>query len=166
ITPFQAFPTKDNWIVIGMGGGTNRWPLFCALIDRVALMDDERFQTGFSRTQHVEELEPLISEALKRKTTAEWMVEFEGIGLPCAPINTIDQAAADPQIAAREMIVDIPAGNGRQMRLVNTPIKMSRTVCSIEQGAPDLGEHTREVIALLLGLSDEEIDALEVEEII
>src|SRR4030042_1078369 len=83
-TPFQAFPTKDGHIVLALSWGLeDQWALFCAKIDRVDLIDDERFETGPLRTQHPSELEPILIEALRTKTTAEWIREFEEIDMPC-----------------------------------------------------------------------------------
>ena len=166
ITPFQAFPTKDRGIVIAMGGGYSRWDLFCAAIDRIDLIDDERFQSNVLRNNHVAELEPIISEALLRKTTDEWMVEFEAIGLSCSRINSLVEAAEDPQILSRQMFAEVPVEGVGTMRIVNTPIKMSRTPCSVEKRAPNLGEDTREWLMEFLDLSESEVDALVMEEVI
>ncbi|MDO8673527.1 MAG: CoA transferase, partial [Dehalococcoidia bacterium] len=65
-----------------------------------------------------------------------------------------------------QMIAEVQAGDGKRMRLVNTPIKMSRTPCTVEQGPPDLGEHSREIISSLLGLSEADLDELERAEVI
>ena len=76
-TPFQAFETKDDYIVIAMvGGARNQWPLFCAIIGHLELMDDEKYQTGASRTEHYDELAPILNEVLKTKTTDEWIKEL------------------------------------------------------------------------------------------
>lgn len=159
VTPFQAFPTKDGYIVVAILG--DQWPLFCAAIDRVDLIDDERFQTGFSRTQHYQELEPILTEAMKQKTTREWLEELEQMQIPCGPINTIDQVAQDPQILAREMIVKVPHPGIGEVRVTNTPVKLSRTPGRVERTCPELGEHTREVLTTLLGMREEELLELE-----
>ena len=166
-TPFQAFPTKDGHIVLALSWGVeDQWALFCAKLDRVDLIDDERFETGPLRTQHHSELEPILMEALKTKTTAEWIVEFEEIDMPCGPVNTIDKVAADPQIKAREMLVELAHPQVGSFIVPNTPIKLSRTPGRVDKPAPELGEHTAEILSRWLGMAEEEIEALKRENII
>ena len=143
VSPFAAFPTKDGYIAIAPRGGANdQWPLFSSAIGRIDLMDDERFQTGWSRTQNYAVLEPILNEAMKTKTTAEWMKEFEQLGIPCGPVNRVDQVVNDPQIKAREMIQEIDDPKFGKFKVVNTPFKFSRTPSKPQGYAPDLGEHT------------------------
>jgi len=161
-TPFQAFQTNDGYIVLALVGGTrNQWQLFCAIIDRLDLMDDERYKTGESRTQHYEELEPILSEIMKTKTTGQWIKELTEVGIPCGPINNIDQVAIHPQILAREMVKEVSHPRLGKVNLINSPIKLSRTPTGIEQASPDLGQDTRQVLTELLEMSEEEIDQLE-----
>ncbi|MFC1893712.1 CaiB/BaiF CoA transferase family protein [Chloroflexota bacterium] len=161
MTPFQAFQTKDGYIAVAPRGGTkDQWPLFCAAIDRIDIMDDPRFQDGWLRTQHYEELKPIFTEAMKTKTTAEWIEELESANIPCGPVNTIDQVAGDPQIAARDMVITVHHPEAGDFKVANTPFKFSRTPCLVERASPDLGEHTEEVLNNLLGITKEEINRL------
>jgi len=160
-TPFQAFPTRDGYIVLALSWGVeNQWELFCATIGRPDLIDDHRFDTGPLRTEHHAELEPILIEAMKKKTTAEWVREFDAIGLPCGPLNNVAQAAALPQVKAREMLVEVEHRRIGRFPLPNTPVKLSRTPGGVRGPSPDLGQHTDEVLHDLLGLSDEEIARL------
>ncbi len=160
-TPFQAFETKDGYIVIAMvGGARNQWPLFCAIIGRIDLMDDERYQTGASRTEHYDELELILNEVLKTKTTDEWIKELTEVGIPCGPINNIAEVAASPQVAHRNMIIEVPHPKLGKVKLINTPVKLSRTSGSVDSSAPELGQDTRVILSELLGMSDEEINGL------
>jgi CoA:oxalate CoA-transferase len=160
-TPFQAFETKDGYIVVAMVGGVrNQWPLFCAVIGRLDLMDDERYQTGALRTQHYNELEPILSEVMKTKTTDEWIEQLSEVGIPCGPINSIDQVASHPQVLAREMIVEVPHPKLGKVKLINSPIKLSRTPAKVEKASPDLGQDTRHLLAELLDMSEDEIEKL------
>lgn len=160
-TPFQVFPTKDSYMAVAtMGGVKDQWPLFCATIGRLDIIDDERFQTGWLRTQNYEVLEPILNEAMKARTTEEWVKEFEAIGIPCGPVNSIDRVAADPQVADRKMIVEVHHAKAGDFRLVNTPIRLSRTPCNVRRACPDLGEHTEEVLVTLLAMSAQEVDRL------
>jgi len=160
-TPFQIFPTKDSYIAVAtMGGAQDQWPVFCSLIGRLDIIDDDRFQTGWLRTQNYAMLEPILNDAMKTRTTGEWLAEFEAVSIPCGPVNSVAQAAADPQVAARDMIINVHHHKSGDFRVVNTPVKLSRTPCKVEDGAPELGEHTGRVLKEVLGLSEQEITQL------
>jgi CoA:oxalate CoA-transferase len=162
ITPFQAFQTRDSYITVALRGGIkDQWPLFCAAIDRIDIIDDPRFKDGWLRTQNYEALEPILTDAMKSRTTREWVEELEQAGIPCGPVNTIEQVASDPQIAARDMIIDVRHPEAGKFRVVNTPFKFSRTPYKVERASPDLGEHTQDVLSQLLGMTHEEISRLE-----
>jgi CoA:oxalate CoA-transferase len=160
-TPFQAFPTSDGWIVLALSWGVeNQWELLCATIGRVDLIDHPRFDTPALRTEHHAELEPILNEAMRQKTTSEWLREFDAIGLPCGPLNNIAQAAEYPQVLARRMLVDVEHPRIGRLKLPDTPVKLSRTPGGIKGPSPALGQDTYEVLSSLLGLSTKELDEL------
>jgi len=160
-TPFQAFPTADGYIVIAIApGAENQWEVFCATIERPDLIDDPRFTTPGLRTKNHAELEPLLNEALRRRTTAAWLREFDAIGLPSGALNDIPAAAKQPQVEAREMLRDVEHPAGFSLRVADTPLKLSRTPGGIQGPPPALGGDTDDVLRELLGLADDEIAAL------
>jgi len=157
-TPFQAFPTKDGWIVLALSWGVpNQWELLCATLGRTDLIDDPRFDTPALRTEHHAELEPMLNEALSRRTSEEWLRDFDAIGLPCGPLNDIPQAAVHPQVKARDMLKEVAHPSGFSLKVANSPLRLSRTPAAIQGPPPALGEHTDEVLASLVGLSAREI---------
>jgi len=161
IAPFQAFQTKDGYIAVALRGGVkDQWPLFCAVIDRLDIMDDPRFSNGWLRLQNYEVLEPVLSDAMRARTTREWVKELEQVGIPCGPVNTVAQVADDPQIAARDMIIDVHHPGEGSFKVVNTPFKFSRTPYNVERASPDLGEHTQDILTQLLGMTQDEISEL------
>ncbi|MGD0795454.1 MAG: CaiB/BaiF CoA-transferase family protein [Dehalococcoidales bacterium] len=161
MTPFQAFQTRDGYIAMALRGGANdQWPLFCAAIDRVDIIDDPRFIDGWSRTQNFNILEPILTAVFKTRTTGAWLEELDKAGIPCGPVNNIAQVAADPQITARDMIVNIHHPEAGDFKVVNSPFKFSRTPCKADGFSPELGENTREVLQGLLKMSPEEIKRL------
>jgi crotonobetainyl-CoA:carnitine CoA-transferase CaiB-like acyl-CoA transferase len=129
-------------------------------IGRPELIDDPRFDTGPLRTEHHAELEPILIEAMKQRSTAEWVREFDAIGLPCGPLNNVAEVAELPQVRAREMLVEVEHPRIGRFKLPNTPVKLSRTPGGVRGPSPDLGQHTDEVLRELLDLSSEEIDSL------
>lgn len=166
-TPFQAFKTSDGWLVVAIVGGTaDQWPLFCAVIDRIDLLDDPNYGTGWQRTQHYSALEPELSAAFVKRTTKNWLEVLEAAAIPCGPVNTIDKVAADPQIAARGMIRNVPVPGNGTVRMIDTPLRLSRTPASAKGLAPELGEHTTEILQKELGLTVDEVDALKRDRIV
>ncbi len=166
-TPFQAFETKDGHVVVAiMGGSTDQWPLFCAAIEHVDLMDDPRYTTGWSRTQHYDELIPVIEEAMKQKTTAEWVEILGEMGVPAGPVQNIAQVAADPQVNHRRMFVELDHPALGKVKFTGNPIKMSRTPSEPSRLPPMLGEHTRDVLRDVLGIDDTQAAELESEGVV
>jgi CoA:oxalate CoA-transferase len=160
-TPFQAFPTQDGWIVIALYWGVeNQWELFCVTIGKPELIQDARFTTPGLRTRHHADLEPVLNDALRQKTTKQWLAEFDSIGLPCGPLNDVPSAAVHPQVQAREMLRDVEHPSGISLRITDTPLKLSRTPGGIQGPPPAIGEHTDEVLNQLLDSTREELAGL------
>ena len=91
---------------------------------------------------------------------------LEEAGIPCAPINTVDRVLKDPQIKARDMIVEVEHPVAGKMHVPGVPIKMYKTPGSVDTPAPLLGQHTEEILKELLGLSKEEVDALRAKDVL
>lgn len=164
IAPFEAFEVKDGYIVLGVG--TKHWERFCKMLGRDDLLHDPRFATNALRTEHYMVLKPILAEILRTRTVAEWLRDMERAGIPCGPINAVDQVVGDPQVRAREMIVEVEHQPGGKVRMAGIPIKLSFTPGGIQGPAPRLGEHTEEVLTQLLGYSSEEVGQLRREEIV
>jgi len=160
-SPFQVFPTSDSYIAVAtMGGVQDQWPIFCATIGVPEIIDDPRFESGWLRSQNNELLEPIVNTAMRKRTTAEWIKEFETVSIACGPLNTVDRVAQDQHVAERNKFVHIHHRSGGEFRVVNSPIKLSRTPCRVEKASPDLGEHTEEVLKSLLTLNEKELQDL------
>jgi CoA:oxalate CoA-transferase len=155
-TPFQAFAASDGYFVLA---GVKDWALFCALLGLDDLIDDPRFQTIRDRTKHHAELEPILSSTFVQKTRDEWL-EILGDQFLVAPLNSIEDMARDPQVNHREMLIDLPSWKGRSFRVVNSPVKLSRTPVKLTRGADRPGEHTRDILRVVLGKDEAEIDRL------
>lgn len=150
ITPFSSFTAKDGYLIVG-AGNTRLWERLCAVLDKAELISDPRFATNSDRTNHVKELSEILNGVFKQKTIAEWIVLLEEAGLPCAPINTVDKIVNDPQVVAREMIVEVEHPVAGKLKMPGIPVKMSLTPGAIKTPAPLLGQHTAEVLKELLG---------------
>ena len=166
-TPFQAFKTSDGHVVVAlMGGSTDQWPLFCAAIDHPELIDDERYQSGWSRTQNYDQLIPVLEEAMAQRTTAEWVEIIGGMGLPCGPVQDLADVAEDPQVRDRGMVHELQHPTLGSIKGAGNPIKLSRTPGALVRAAPDLGQDTAGVLRELLGLSGDEVGALVAEGVV
>lgn len=166
-TPFQAFPTADGYLVVALGfGEENQWNLLCAILGLPELIDDERFDTGPKRTANHALLEPILEEAFRKRTTREWLAELEAVGIPCGPINRVPDVVEDPQVRHRNMIVPVTHPVAGTIPIANSPFKLSRSEAGIKGPPPDFGQHTRDVLRELLGMSDEEIDQLVTAEVV
>jgi crotonobetainyl-CoA:carnitine CoA-transferase CaiB-like acyl-CoA transferase len=144
--PYQAFPTADGWINIG-GANQPNWERVAKAIGRPELIDDPRFRTNGDRMRNLEALTPLIGEAMKKRPSADWMREFEAAGIPVGPVNSIGEMLADPQVAARAMVVEVEHPTAGRMKTLGTPMKFSATPTSVMRAAPTLGQHTDEILA-------------------
>ena len=159
ITPFEAFESADGYVVIAIGNN-ELWRKFCEHVDRPELIDDERFHTNALRTENHESLFPILAEIMSRHTTDAWVEALEAIGVPCGPVNTVDKVANDPQVLARDMIAEVEHDITGTVQVPGIPIKLSETPGQIDAPAPNLGEHTSEVLTGLLGLGAEEVNQL------
>ena len=156
--PYQAFPTHDGWINIG-GANQSNWERIVKVIERPELAQDARFRTNNDRMKNLAALTPLIAERLKTRASADWIREFEAAGVPVGPVNKIGDMLADPQVHAREMVVEVDHPRAGRVKALGHPIKFSETRTEASRPAPLLGEHTREVLADL-GYTDGEVAAL------
>lgn len=160
ITPFEAYKTKDSYIILACGNDA-LWENFCNLIGREDLLGMDEFRTNADRTENAEMLKHYMDEVFSTKTTKEWDEYLNKNGIPCSPINTIDKLFDDPQVKAREMIVEVGQPGAGKLKVAGNPIKLSGMDDDIPDGpAPFIGQHTREILKTYLGLTDEQIDGL------
>lgn len=159
ISPFATFKTRDGFINVAVGNDA-LWEKFCDRIGARELFTDERFKTNALRTTNWDALEPLLAAAMAGDTTDAWITCLRKVGVPCGPINKVSQVLNDPQVTAREMIVEVMHPKAGAQKIPGCPIKMSETPCAVETPSPLLGEHTAKVLSDLLGLPEAEILAL------
>jgi crotonobetainyl-CoA:carnitine CoA-transferase CaiB-like acyl-CoA transferase len=142
LVPTQNFATADGWVSFFVGNDP-MWRRARAALEAPDL-EDPRFDTIAGRAQHKAEVLDLVGRRLRGDTTAAWVAKLEAAGVPCAPVNGVDQALADPQALARGMVVeDAHPGYGRY-RHVAGPLPRLRNLEN--RPAPRLGEHTQEVL--------------------
>lgn len=161
IVPYQDFPTADGDFILTVGND-GQFRKFCEVAGLAGVADDPRFSTNQGRVAHRAELIPLIRQATVFKTTREWIVVLEQAGVPCGPINDLEQLFADPQVQARGLRVELPHPLAGVVPQVASPIRLSATPVEYRQAPPLLGEHTEQVLRQWLGLGAEQIAELRV----
>ena len=159
IVPYQSFKSRDGYLVIGVAS-EGIWRRLCQAIGMAGLADDPRFARNPQRVEHRGELIDILTEIFLQRDTAAWATLLIDAGVPCAPVQTIDQVFLAPQVIAREMVVQVPHPTAGTIRMAGLPVKFSGTPASIRLAPPLLGQHTAEVLRSWLRLDDSAIDDL------
>ncbi|WP_412526243.1 CaiB/BaiF CoA transferase family protein [Burkholderia lata] len=159
IVPYQTFQTRDGWIIVAVGND-GQFRKFVEAGGRPELADDERFATNPSRVRHRDTLVPILAEMVKARDKADWIAALEAAGVPCGPINDLDEVFDNEQVVARGMQVSLPHPCGADAKLVRNPIRMSATPPDARTAPPLLGAQTDDVLRDMLGYDDAKIAAL------
>jgi crotonobetainyl-CoA:carnitine CoA-transferase CaiB-like acyl-CoA transferase len=156
--PYQAFRAADGWLTIG-GANQANWERLARVLEAPELLRDARFASNAERMKNLDALAELLNSRISRWKKSDLIPALEAAGVPCGPINSIADVAADPQALAREMVVELEHPRAGRTRALGLPIKLSRTPGKVTRPAPTFGQHTREVLGEF-GFSAAEIDAL------
>jgi crotonobetainyl-CoA:carnitine CoA-transferase CaiB-like acyl-CoA transferase len=151
LVPAQNFPTRDGWIVI-FCNKEKFWRDLVETLGAPELAEDPRFGSFADRFRHREALLPLLRERFATRTTADWLDRLRG-RVPCAPVNDVRQALADPQVLARDMIVEVEHPQFGTLREVRSPVRTEGEIRDPRR-APRLGEHTDDVLREVLGYGE------------
>lgn len=165
IVPYQTFATSDGHIIVA-AGNDSQYTKFVQAGGRPELADDPLYLTNPRRVQHREQLVPILAEMVKQKTKQEWIDVLEAAGVPCGPINTLDEVFDNPQVLARDMLMELPHPSAGKVRLVGSPMKMSATPARALGAPPLLGQHTAEILGNLLGYDEEKLADLRTRQVI
>lgn len=157
--PYQAFPTKDDPIVIAAVGVERFWTDLCEAIGRPDLGTDPRFATNDGRVAHRDYLHAELSAVLRTKPRSEWLAVLHDADVPADPVNTLAAIVDHPQVAAREMIVRTRRESGTDALMAGNPVKLSGQQQRYDP-SPKLGQHTNAALAAILGLDAAAIDRL------
>ena len=158
IAPYQAFPSADGFVMVAVGND-GLWRRFADALGDAALAGDLRYASNPSRVAHREELIPAIEAIMRTRTTEDWVRTLDEAGVPVGPIQTVDQALADPQVLARGMVAELDHPTAGPMKVVGCPVRLTRTPASVRTAPPVLGQDTDQVLASL-GLDADRIHAL------
>jgi crotonobetainyl-CoA:carnitine CoA-transferase CaiB-like acyl-CoA transferase len=158
--PYQDFPTADGHAILAIGND-GQFARFCEAAGHPEWATDAKFVDNAARVANRHALIGLIRDAMVRRGTAEWIELLGRHGVPCGPINTLEDVFADPQVQARGMRIEMPDPVAGSLSLVASPIRLSDTPVEYRRPPPQLGEQSREVLKRMLGLDDVDVDRLQ-----
>jgi crotonobetainyl-CoA:carnitine CoA-transferase CaiB-like acyl-CoA transferase len=159
IVPYQAFATKDAWLMLAVGND-RQFEAFCAAAGRKALAKDPRFRANADRVAHREALIPVIEKICRQKSTAAWVRRLAAAGVPCGPINNIAEVFEEPQVRHRKLRFEVAHAKGARLPQVRQPALFARMTGVSTDPPPLLGEHTRSVLSDELRLTSDELLSL------
>lgn len=156
IVPYSTFHALDGEMIIAVGNN-RQFLTLCSLLGIPEVAEQVRFHTNEARVKNREMLTPIIENQLCMRKVDEWIDLFSNHNIPCGPINTMDRVFQNPQLKAREMIVSMEHPQAGAIKLVGSPLKLSRTSVKMERHPPIAGEHTDEILQQA-GFSIEKIE--------
>jgi CoA:oxalate CoA-transferase len=160
ISPTGGFPTQDGYIILAIGNDQH-WKVFCQVVGRPQWISDPRFSSNSRRTENMPVLRVLLEQLFSEHETAYWLGIIEKAGVPCGPVNSIEEVVRDPQIGFRNMITSVNHPVAGEVKMSGIPIKMSRTPGGVTLPPPTLGQHSTEILKSYLKLTDETIEELQ-----
>jgi len=146
IVPYQSFVAADGHLIVAVGNDA-QFSRYVEAIGAPELAVDDRFITNKDRVAHRDALVPLLQRKMLERCKEEWLQILESAQVPAGPINSVEDVFAEPQIRAREMVVQLAHPHNPELHLVGNPIKLSRTPVEYEKPPPTLGQHTRQVLS-------------------
>ena len=156
--PYNTFHTSDGYIIIACIGDAF-FERFRNVVKRPELMKPEYLKQP-ARYADREFIDRIVNEELSKNTSEHWLGVLREARIPCGPVNDFAQALADPQVLARNMVIEVPLHTGETIRMPGNPMKFSESIDPLPTQPPRLGEHTTNVLRELLGYDQEKVDSL------
>ncbi len=159
IVPYQAFATRDGHIILAVGND-RQFARFCELAGQPNLAHHPDFATNRARVTNRHDLVPIVAHLVSKQLSDWWLENLAAAGVPCGPINTLEQVFADPQVRHRHMQVALDHPQAGSAPSVANPVKFSATPVQYREAPPMLGQHSDKVLSGVLALSADEIKTL------
>ncbi len=160
IPTYNAFRARDGRDVLICANTERMWQQLCQALEMTELASDARFETNERRHANRAELEPILAGAFARYDCADLLARFHEHGIPSAPVNSVAEALADPQVVHRQMVREVAHTLGGEIRVLGNPIKFSRSAENEFSSPPTLGQHTESVLREVAGYTPEQIETL------
>ena len=158
ICPYQVFATRDGHLILAVGNDS-QFRNFCKAAGREELSEDARFRTNPDRLKNRDLLVPIVEAIMRGRSKSAWVSALEAAGVPCGPINNMQEVFENPQVRHRGLRVEIPHPAG-SVPTVASPMRFSETPVTYDVPPPMLGQHTDEILQGLLGMSAQQIAEL------
>lgn len=157
--PYNSYPTADGHIIIACIGD----PFFERFVDCIDLpfLRKPEFLQQPVRFAAKAEIDQAVGAVLRQHSTAHWMAKLQAARIPCGPVNSFANALADPQVVARDMVVEVTLPSGEKLRMPGNPVKLSGVVSRSPSAPPALGQHTHAVLNEVTGYTAEKLAELQ-----
>jgi crotonobetainyl-CoA:carnitine CoA-transferase CaiB-like acyl-CoA transferase len=165
LAPYEAFMAQDGYLIVGVGN-ESQWQKFCLAVELPDLARDPRFDSMACRIQNYTELRSLLAVQFAKRPAQELIARFRGAGIPCGHIRSISEVFADPQLAARNMILEHQHATAGAVCSVGNPIHIEGQSHYADLPAPMLGQHNHEIFVDRLGLPESELHDLQAASVI
>ncbi len=159
ITPYETYACRDGYFNLGVGNDS-LWRRFCDAMGLGHIKEDPKFAINKDRVDNRLELQEILDAFFAEKTVGETLDALRSAGIPCGPINNLEQVLNEPQVLAREMVVDVDVPVAGPTKVTGVPIKLSETPGGVRTPPPTLGQHTDEVLESVLGMDEAQRSAL------
>lgn len=161
IVPYETYRVADGWLNLAVGNDALFATLCRDVLGLPELCLDARFATNTARVAHRGELGAVLEPAFRSRPLAEWLARLDASGVPAGPIYSVAEALAHPQLAARDMLVEVPHASAGPVRMTGVPVRLSETPGAVRSAAPRLGAQTSALLREVLDLKDAELAELE-----
>ena len=165
IVPYEAYRASDHYIILATGND-GQYQRFCDVAGRADLAEDARFATNRDRVENRGVLGPILRDIIAAQSRSFWLAELEKVGVPCGPINNLEQVFDDPHVQARGARREVEHPAGGLIPTVANPIRLSESPIQYERAPPALGQHTDDVLADMLGMDAAGIAKLREDDVI
>jgi formyl-CoA transferase len=162
VVPYRLFQASDRGLIVA-AGNDRQFSALCNVVGRPDLAEDPRFRTNADRIANRELLEPILSEIFATRPADYWTDALLAVGVPTGPVNSVADVFSDPQVLARQMLIELEHPTIGTLRQAGSPFKLSKTPAAPRRHPPLLGEQTDEILRELLSLEPVEIARLRTE---
>ena len=165
IVPYETFSTSNGYVAVAVGTDA-QFDRLCVAVGRTDLGEDSRYRTNADRVEHRDTLVPELQEVFRKQTAGEWIELLLEHRIPVGPVNDIPTVLNDPQVLAREMVLEVEHSSLGPIQQLGPVPKLSRTPARVRKAPPTLGEDTESVLLNELGCSPADIENLRSEAVI